>query len=99
MSTHEWSLDDENREDALDVLQDTSRWELTEHDWGLADQTVRLMLAALDAHDPVLFRKATDQLDAISPFRGKTAGTEPEVPAPEPTRDLINDTIHELGRR
>ncbi len=80
------------------MLQDTLRWKLTERGWSLVDDTVRLMLAALDAHDPVLFQKATDQLDVL-PFRGKKAGTEPEVPAPEPVRDRINDTIHGLGQK
>lgn len=86
------------REDALNLLRDALSWDMPEAEWRLADDAVRRMRLAIDGEDAAIFRQAFVDLDDVCPLRGKKAGTEPEVPAPERVRDRINDTITELGR-
>jgi hypothetical protein len=83
---------------ALDVLYDSLEWETDEGHWKKIDVALDKLRRAIASKDPLAMRQATTALDALSPRRANEAGKDSGVPPPEPVRDRLNDTIHDLKK-
>jgi len=91
------SLDEELRQDALDVLQDVTRWNLPDTRWTSVADIVDALAAARDARNWAALRAAVYDLELAGPVRATRIGTDPVlVPAPDPVREEINELIHAL---
>jgi hypothetical protein len=92
------SLDEELRQDALDVLRDVTRWTLSDSRWTSVADVVGALAAALAARDWTSLRAAVYDLELAGPVRATRIGTTTIlVPAPEPVREEINELIHALA--
>jgi hypothetical protein len=90
------SLDDELRQDALDVLQDVTRWRLTGSRWESVADIVESLSAAREAGDWAALRAAVYDLELAGPVRATRIGADAVVPAPDPVREEINELVHAL---
>lgn len=93
------AIDGETRDDAVDVLDDLLRWQLTPQRWERVDAIVRSLVQALAAGDGDALRAATAELELAGPVRITRIGTKPLIPVPEKTRDRANRLVHTLGGR
>lgn len=83
---------------ALDVLYDSLEWETDEGRWKKIDAALDDLRRVIASDDTSALERATTALDALSPRRANEAGKDSGVPAPEPVRDRLNDTIHDLKK-
>jgi hypothetical protein len=91
------AVDDVDRQDALDVLEDALHWQLPASRWRGVDEAVRAMAEALTRDDVAAFRRAESDLELARPVRAVSAEHPPQDPVPEPVRERINELIHTLG--
>ncbi len=103
MDNHETSalasVDDQARDEALEVLRDAHDWTATTEWWSEFDEVLTRLQATWDAGDGKAFRRATSDLEALSAERANDAGKDSKTPPPPPTRDILNDTIHNIGSK
>jgi hypothetical protein len=93
------TLDQDLREDALDVLNDALAWRLVPARWAIVARYVDRLANALQAGDPEAVRAAVAELELAGPVRAARVGDTPLVEAPEPVREEINELIHTLDGR
>jgi hypothetical protein len=93
------TLDDELREDALDVLRDALQWRLTGPRWARVETAVEAVTSALRSGDVAALRTAVYELELAGPVRATGLGDTPVVDAPEPVREEINELIYTLDGR
>jgi hypothetical protein len=86
--------------EALEILHDVLDWRLTAGRWNLVGQIIGSMATAQAQGDLADLRRATIELELLSPVRiiklGETPVPPPEPP-PEPLREQVNHLIHSLG--
>lgn len=92
-------IDDEARNDAVDVLQDLIEWELAPQRWERVASIVGSLADALAQGDGDALREATAELELTGPVRITRIGAKSLVPVPEQTRDRANHLVHALGRQ
>jgi len=90
------SLDDELREDALDVLRDAVRWRLTARRWVGVAEVVAGLEAAVRAGDTDAVRARVYELELSGPVRATGIHEDPVGPAPETIRPVLNSLVREL---
>jgi CATRA-Associated Small Protein len=93
------ALDDETRQDALNVLADALEWRLTETRWSLVAEALGMLTAAVRSGDVGAFRHAVYELELAGPGRATGFGDTPTVPAPKPVLEEINELIHTVDGR
>lgn len=93
------TLDQELREDALDVLRDALVWQLEPARWTAVDAAVDALAAALRAADVEAVRAAVYGLELAGPVRAVVVGDNPLVEAPEEVREEINELVRTLDGR
>ncbi|SME91488.1 hypothetical protein SAMN02745830_00419 [Streptomyces sp. Amel2xC10] len=93
-------IDDEAREDAVDVLRDLLVWQLVPERWARVEAIVDALADALDRGDGDALREATAELEVSGPIRITRIGAQSPgpVPVPERTRDRANHLVHSLGQ-
>ncbi|MEI5098340.1 hypothetical protein RB200_06315 [Streptomyces sp. PmtG] len=91
------AIDDEARDDAVDVLQELFGWELAPQRWERVDAIVGELARALACGDGEALREATADLESTGPVRITRIGATSLIPVPEPTRDRANHLVHALG--
>lgn len=91
-------IDDEARDDAVDVLGDLVEWELAPQRWERVDAIVVSLADALAQGDGEALREATAELELTGPVRITRIGTSSLIPVPERTLDRANHLVHALGR-
>ena len=91
-------IDDEARDDAVDVLRYLLEWQLAPQRWERVDAIVGSLADALAQEDGDALREATAELELAGPVRATRIGTTSLIPAPERTRDRANHLVHTLGR-
>jgi hypothetical protein len=82
--------------EALEILHDILAWRLTAGRWELVGQIIGSMATAQAQGDLADLRRATIDLELVSPVRVIKLG-ETQVPPPEPLREQVNHLIHSLG--
>jgi hypothetical protein len=82
--------------EAREILDDILAWRLTAGRWELVGQIVGSMATAQAQGDLEDLRRATIDLELVSPVRVIKLG-EKEVPPPQPLREQVNHLIHSLG--
>jgi hypothetical protein len=92
-------VEDDVRDDALDVLRVTLVWRWTEGRWRMVAQAADALAAALAAGDDAACRAAVHDLALAGPVRAVSAENPPTEPAPDPVRERVNELIHTLGRQ
>jgi hypothetical protein len=92
------SIDEETREDALDVLSDVYHWRLPSTRWTQVSTAMRALETALAAQDVAAVRAATADLELCGPVRATRIGAEPGTP-PHEVRDRVNTLVYSLGGR
>ncbi|MEV7196855.1 CATRA system-associated protein [Streptomyces sp. NPDC093510] len=92
-------IDNEAREDAVNVLQDLVEWHLAPQRWERVDSIVDSIADALARRDDEALREATAELELTGPVRITRIGTRSVIPVPERTRDRANHLVHTLGRQ
>lgn len=92
-------IDDEARDDAVNVLQDLVEWHLAPQRWERVDSIVGSLVDALARGDGEALREATAELELTGPVRITRIGTQSVIPVPERTRDRANHLVHTLGRQ
>jgi hypothetical protein len=92
-------IDDEARDDAVDVLQDLIEWELAPQRWERVALIVGSLADALARGDGEALREATAELELTGPVRVTRIGTKSVIPVPEQTRDRANHLVHALGQQ
>jgi len=90
-------IDDEARDDAVNVLQDLIEWHLAPQRWERVDSIVGSLADALARGDGEALREATAELELTGPVRVTRIGTQSVIPVPERTRDRANHLVHALG--
>jgi hypothetical protein len=91
-------VQDDDRQDALDVLDDALFWQLPPGRWVEIERVVRALDQALTNEDDASFRRATADLELLGPVRAASAENPPSGPSPEPARGLVRERINELVR-
>ncbi len=89
-------MNDDDRQDALDVLGDALHWQLTDSRWRQVDDAVRAMAAALARDDVEAFRRAVADLELAGPVRAVGAEQPAEDPVKEPVLERMNEVVHTL---
>jgi hypothetical protein len=89
-------VNDDDRQDALDVLGDAQDWRLPAGRWRLVDEAVRAMAEALAHDDGEAFRRAVSDLELAGPVRGVGAEQPAEDPEKEPVIERMNEVVHTL---
>ena len=89
-------MNDDDCQDALDVLGDALRWQLPAARWRQVDDAVLAMAEALARDDEEAFRRATSDLELAGPVRAVSAQQPAEDPETVPVRERINEMIHTL---
>ncbi|KAA0940810.1 CATRA system-associated protein [Streptomyces apricus] len=92
-------IDDEARDDAVDVLKDLIEWELAPQRWERVDSIVGSLADALAQGDGDALREATAELELTGPVRVTRIGGTSLIPVPERTRDRANHLVHTLGQQ
>jgi hypothetical protein len=92
------SVDEELREDALDVLRDALTWRLEPARWAVVAQRVDALAVAVAAGDAEAVRAAVDDLERAGPVRAGGVG-EPPVEVPSPVRAGLTELIRTLDGR
>jgi hypothetical protein len=92
-------MEDDLRDDAVDVLRDALVWRLTTGQWTAVTQAVDVLAAALVAGDASLFREALYDLELAGPVRATRIEDAEVLPPPEPVRERVNELIHTLDGR
>jgi hypothetical protein len=82
--------------EALEILHDILAWRLTPGRWQLVGQIISSMATARAQGDLEDLRRATIDLELVSPVRVIKLGEE-QAPPPEPLREQVNHLIHSLG--
>ncbi|MEU3276049.1 CATRA system-associated protein [Streptomyces antibioticus] len=93
-------IDDEAREDAVDVLRDLLVWQLAPERWARVETIVDALADALDREDGDALREATAELEVSGPVRITRIGARSPgpVPASARIRDRANHLVHSLGQ-
>lgn len=89
-------MEDDAREDALDVLQDALVWRLTGGRWRAVEQALEAIAGALAAGDSTVFRAAVCDLELAGPVRAVRVEDASTLPAPQRVRERINELVHTL---
>src|SRR5215218_4313833 len=89
-------MDEELRQDALDVLADALEWQLQPARWRFVEEALNALKAARRAGDVEAIRAAIYQLELAGPVRAIGVGDTPLVDAPKDVREEINELIHTL---
>ncbi|OHV40894.1 hypothetical protein BCD49_39155 [Pseudofrankia sp. EUN1h] len=92
-------IDGELRREALEVLAEIASWEAGATRWDEVAALLDAMAEAEAADDPEALDAATAELEALSPWRAKEAGTTPKTPPPDPVRERLNETKHQITGR
>jgi hypothetical protein len=92
-------MEDDLREDAVDVLRDVQVWRLTSGRWQVVAQAVDSVAAALVAGDTVAFREALCDVELAGPVRATRVENAETLPASESVRERVNELIHTLDGR
>jgi hypothetical protein len=88
----------DDRQDALDVLDDALLWQLPPGRWVEIERAVEALVQALANGDDASFRQATADLELLGPVRAASAEKPPSGPSPEPAREPVRERINELVR-
>jgi len=92
-------MEDDLREDAVDVLRDALVWRLEDGQWRAVAQAVDALVAALVAGDASSFREALYDLELAGPVRATRIEDAEALSPPEPVRERVNELIHTLDGR
>ena len=90
-------IDDELREDVLDVLEDLLSWRLAPARWERVEHGITAVERALAGRDPTALREAVAELDLAGPVRTPRIGSVPEDEPPPHVRDRAITLVHSLG--
>jgi hypothetical protein len=90
--------DAESVDDALDVLQDLSSWELAPHRWEQVARILERIAAAAATHDGEDLRGAVADLELSGPVRALRIGGAGASGIPEPVLDRLNTLVHTLSQ-
>jgi hypothetical protein len=83
--------------DALTVLQDLLRWELSAARWDGVAGALDALAVGLELDDLDTLTKATIQLEQAGPVRITRIGATPTEPPPPPVRERTNQLIQRLS--
>lgn len=89
-------MEDDVREDALDVLQDVLVWRLTGSRWRAVEQALEMMAGALTVGDSAVFRAAIYDLELAGPVRAVRVEDASTLPVPQRVWERINELVHTL---
>jgi hypothetical protein len=90
------TMDEELRQDALDVLADALEWRLEPVRWRVVEEAVRALKAAMSAGDVEAMRAAVYRLELAGPVRAVGVGDTPLVDAVKDVREEINELARTL---
>jgi len=98
-----WRLTWKDTMDLATLLDDVTRWRLTNCGWQRVDDALLLLDEALGAGDEEHIRQATTALILAGPRRAGQGVNEamdqpPRQPTSARTQDLVNRLLHRLGR-
>ena len=91
-------MQDDDRQDALDVLGDALRWQLPSSRWSEIERVVQALAEALADDDYPAIRQAVAELELLGPVRAASAANPPSGPSRQPARDPVRERINELVR-
>jgi hypothetical protein len=92
-------VDEELREDAVDVLRDALAWRLPPARWAAVAAAVDALSVAVRTGDMEAVRAAVAELELAGPVRAISFGETPVVEAPAPVREEINALVCALDGR
>jgi CATRA-associated small protein len=87
----------DDRQRALEVLDDVLRWHLPPARWDDVEPAVQAVAQAVEDGDAAALRRAVDELALHGPVRGFSADAPPRPSARERVRERVNKLIHTLG--
>ncbi|WP_107655633.1 CATRA system-associated protein [Nocardia suismassiliense] len=90
-------LDDETRDDILDVLSDLAEWRLPPPRGAYVAQAVDALTEAVANGDALAVREAIDEVELMGPVRATRIGTSDRSSAPSRVMDRVNTLVHTLG--
>ncbi|CAM4438738.1 CATRA system-associated protein [Nocardia ninae] len=90
-------LDDETRDDLLDVLSDLAEWRLPPPRWEHVAQAVDALVEPLMNGDALAVRAAIDEVELMGPVRATRIGAGDRSSAPSRVMDRVNTLVHTLG--
>jgi hypothetical protein len=84
---------------AREVLQraGSAQWKLSAGEWSGFDTWMKALASGLTSEDAEVIRRAAAQLEGLEPRRITRLG-ESVVPMPEPTRERLNEVVHDIDR-
>lgn len=93
-------IDEQIREEALDVLHSALDWETTPGIWSRVSHTLQSLQLAVDAEDSGAVKELTRVLEdlRLDSDRGNDAGKDSGTKATGVVRERLTDTIHKLGK-
>jgi hypothetical protein len=86
----------ETVQDAVDVLQDLVRWEMTAPRWEHVAELLTRIDAAFARDDAGELRAAVAELEDSEPVRIVPIGSKPATGIPQPVLDRRNTLVHTL---
>ncbi|CCH32128.1 CATRA system-associated protein [Actinosynnema sp. NPDC047251] len=89
-------MDQQSVADALDVLDDLIKWQLTARRWERVAELLDELGAAGRAGDDVRLREVVGALELVSPIRATPIGTEPTTPVPPVVLERRNERVDSL---
>lgn len=90
-------LDDETKDNAVEVLGDLLQWHMTTNRWDLMSSAIDDLSEALGGRTAPAVREALIEIELLGPVRARRIGEEPRTPAPAVLRDRVNRLVHSLG--
>jgi hypothetical protein len=90
------TVEDDIRNDALDVLREAVLWRLAGDRWSAVDRALDALAAALAANEADAFRDGVHDLELAGPTRAVRIEDTSVLPAPVSVRVRINELVHTL---
>ncbi|WP_214404711.1 CATRA system-associated protein [Pseudonocardia lacus] len=90
-------IDDELREDALELFADLLQWRLAPARWDQVASRLTAIETALADNDVPALREAIADLELTGPVRATRIGHDSEDDAPQQTKDRVNNLQHKIG--
>lgn len=94
---NDFRLDDDTRQDAVEVLRDCAQWRLSPARWTQVDAILGKADAALRTADLTALIAAVDELALASPFRvSRISKPEADQPVSPARQERLNRLVHAL---